>query len=172
MSDMLKHVVVADMLGEVSAYSNLSWLNNRAIAFITGFLSHIVLDYIDNEFVVNWFNIPQLRLAIPFLIFQLLFVIIIIHTIYYNSRKRVSRYSHLRICFIIGAVIPDIIDGIYTLFSPQAWYTGTLLFPWHRIGDKTGDPMSMYNTILISSIFVIIRYVFFKKLKRKTFPVD
>lgn len=36
---------------------------------------------------------------------------------------------------IIGAVMPDVIDGAYALIRPQAWQKGSLLCPWHRTGS-------------------------------------
>ncbi|MFW6270445.1 MAG: hypothetical protein ACOC4G_10220, partial [Bacillota bacterium] len=33
---------------------------------------------------------------------------------------------------LMGAIIPDIIDGSYSLINPEAWYNGNLIFFWHR----------------------------------------
>ncbi|MFW6287504.1 MAG: hypothetical protein ACOC2J_01985 [bacterium] len=158
MSDMLKHLIVGDLLGQLFSYFDRYWLNNSFLAFAVGFSSHIVLDYTDNEFVVNWFNIQELSYAIPFLLFQIIFSAILLRKVINNSRLSVSKYSRLRIYFIIGAVAPDIVDGIYSLINPAAWYNGQLLFPWHMAREGAGNVMSMYNTIIFSFAFVIVHY--------------
>ncbi len=167
MSDLLKHLIVGDLLGQLFSYFDRYWLNNSMFAFIVGFLSHIVLDYSDNEFVVNWYNIQELSYAIPFLLFQIVFSAILLRKVINNSRLRESKYSRLRIYFIIGAVSPDIIDGIYSIINPAAWYNGQLLFPWHMVKEGSGNVMSMYNTLIFSSAFVIVHYFIILRKRNK-----
>ncbi|MFW5976445.1 MAG: hypothetical protein ACOCQS_00720 [Bacillota bacterium] len=158
MSDLIKHIVVADFMGEVFSYSHRPWINNGITGLVGGIGSHIILDYIDNEFVVNWLYIQEIKYALPFLLFELFFSIIILWMIIENNFKSDFKNSHLRINFILGGLLPDIIDGFYVMVNPLAWLNGNLLFPWH-ISNNLETPMSMYKTILLSSGLIIIRYL-------------
>ncbi|MFW6006562.1 MAG: hypothetical protein ACOC4G_01395 [Bacillota bacterium] len=157
MSDIIKHIVVADFLGEILSYSDKYRINSEITGFVIGVGSHILLDIIDNEFVINWFYFEDLIYAFPFIIFELIFAIFIIRSVIDNSIKE-SSFNLVRINFILGALIPDIIDGIYALIKPGSWYSGSLLFPWH-ISTQPGEPMSMYKTIIYSLGLIIIRYL-------------
>ncbi len=54
---------------------------------------------------------------------------------------------------IIGAVLPDIIDGVYALINPQAWQKGTLLCPWHRA--RTQRDMTWAMTLALELLLII-----------------
>ncbi|MFW5787265.1 MAG: hypothetical protein ACOCV3_03260, partial [Halanaerobiales bacterium] len=96
----------------------------------------------DNEFVVNWFNFQELKYALPFLAVQISLSLVVLWLIFSPHRFPRVKNRKLRIFFLIGGVLPDLIDGVYALVNPQAWYNGQLLFPWH-ISEGTGvEPMS------------------------------
>lgn len=168
MSDMVKHVIVGDMLGTLSAYFDNPVLNNSVCAFGAGFLSHAALDYIENDYVVNWFNQSEFLEALPFVIFQVVATAILLYIFIYNNKKYSSKYTNLRIIAVIGAISPDLIDGIYSVINPAAWYSGQLIFPWHSLDVGSENfTMSMYATMLITIIFIISRYFFYKYIFTK-----
>ncbi len=168
MSDMIKHVIVGDMLGTISAYFHNQIINNSVFAFGIGFSSHIILDYLENDYVVNWFNMNELSNALPFLIFQFIATIILLWVFIYNNRRYTSKYSQLRIIAVFGAVSPDIIDGLYSVLNPEAWYSGNLIFPWHSTqAGMQNFTMSMYTTMAITVVFIILRYLFYKYIFTK-----
>ncbi len=168
MSDMVKHVIVGDMLGTLSAYCDNPIINNSVCAYGLGFLSHAVLDYTENDYVVNWFNQGELVEALPFIIFQVVATAILLYIFIYNNRKYSSNYTNLRIIAVIGAISPDLIDALYSVINPVAWYSGQLIFPWHSL-DAGSEKfiMSMYATMAITVVFIITRYLFYKYLFTK-----
>jgi len=168
MSDMVKHVIVGDMIGTISAYFNKPIINNSVFAFGLGFISHAILDYTENDYVVNWFNKSEFTAALPFLIFQITVTAILLWVFIYNNRKYSSEYTKLRIIAVIGAISPDLIDALYSTINPAAWYSGQLIFPWHSL--QAGSEkfiMSMYTTMAITIVFIITRYLFYKYLFTK-----
>jgi len=168
MSDLTKHVIIGDMLGTISAYYNKPIINNNFFAFGLGFLSHAVLDYLENDYVVNWFNISELSAALPFIIFQITAAGILLWVFIYNNSKYSSEYTKLRIIAVIGAISPDLIDALYSVINPSAWYSGKLIFPWHSLQAGTEKfIMSMYATMAITCLFIIVRFLFYKYLFTK-----
>lgn len=168
MSDTVKHVIVGDMIGTILAYFDNPVLNNPFTAFSLGFASHALLDNIENDFVVNWFNFSELRYALPFVMFQIMAAIILVWIFIYNNRKYSSTYTTMRISAVVGAIIPDIIDGVYSILNPAAWYEGQLLFPWHSIDVGAQDKiMSMHITMIITVAFIIMRFLFYKYIFTK-----
>nr|AGF93376.1 membrane protein [uncultured organism] len=132
MSDLIKHVLIGEVLGESLSSSKFSFLNNEFTAFSTGLSSQIIMDYIDNEFVVNWFNFQQFTPEVIFYIFfQAVITFLIIKNILDYRKKDYHKFK-LKVYSISGAVLPDVIDGIYSIFKPGAWYNGNLIFFWHR----------------------------------------
>lgn len=169
MSDTVKHVIVGDMIGTILAYFDNPIINNPFTAFSFGFASHALLDNLENDFVVNWFNISELRYALPFVMFQIIAAIILVWIFIYNNRRYSSKYTTMRISAVVGAIIPDIIDGFYSILNPAAWYEGQLLFPWHSIDVGAQDKiMSMHITMIITVIFIIMRFLFYKYIIKKS----
>ncbi|MFW6035445.1 MAG: hypothetical protein ACOCRZ_04250 [Halothermotrichaceae bacterium] len=160
MSDILKHILVGDMLGKASANSHNRLAGNIVTAFSLGVVSHAVMDMVEPDYTINWFNKTEISRDIPYLLFQLsgisLFALIT-----RKEKKRNSSYVYLlRIAAIIGAIIPDIIDGIYSIINPSAWYTGQLIFPWHRARtNQAHELMSMWSTMLLTCVFFICNYI-------------
>jgi len=64
----------------------------------------------------------------------------------------------LRLAAIIGTVIADVIDGIYSILNPHAWYAGQLLFPWH-VRTWQVNPMSMWSTTALTYPVLALRYL-------------
>lgn len=168
MSDTIKHVIIGDIIGTILAHFDNKIINNSITAFSLGFISHIFLDNLENDFVVNWFNFSKLKYALPFVLFQIIAAVILVWVFIYNNKKYSSKYTTLRISAVIGAIIPDIIDGVYSIINPTAWYEGQLLFPWHSIDvGLESKVMSMHLTMIITIIFIIFRYLFYKYLFTK-----
>lgn len=156
MSDLLKHVVVADAIG-VMLNTSQKRTANTATAFTLGVVSHAVMDIAEPDFTVNWFDSYQLGVAAPFLGFQVGGIFFVLRMVFAETRGD-SRAFRLRMAAIIGAVIPDVIDGIYAVLNPQAWFAGQLIFPWHTRTWQV-NPMSMWATSALSLLVLSIRYM-------------
>ncbi len=156
MSDLLKHVIVADSIGVMLNASDKK-ISNVGSAFALGVVSHAVMDMVEPDYTVNWFDSYQLGLAAPFLTFQTGGMIFVIRTMLSETRGD-PRGFRLRIAAIIGSVIPDIIDGIYSLMNPHAWFAGRLLFPWHNRTWQV-NPMSMWATSALTLVVLAVRYL-------------
>ncbi len=156
MSDMLKHVVVADAIGSMLNTSD-SKISNVGAAFALGMASHAIMDISEPDFTVNWFDAQQLRLATPFLGFQIGGIMFVLRTMFAETRGD-PRGLSLRLAAIIGTVIPDVIDGIYSILNPHAWYAGQLLFPWH-VRTWQVNPMSMWATTALTAAVLALRYL-------------
>ena len=161
MSDLLKHVVVADFLGDMMAHSDNRYIN-MTTAFGLGVASHAVMDISEPDFTVNWFNFVQLKGATPFLGLQAVGVWFVIRTMF-RETKGDFRAFRLRLAAIVGSIFPDVVDGIYAMINPRAWYAGQMLFPWHRLTWQV-NPMSMWATTLFTAGLMGLRYVVFPLL--------
>ncbi len=167
MSDILKHVVVGDLIGEQTHYFNLPDRVKGGLSFAGGFASHIILDLIDIDYTVNWFNPLHLRAARPFVLAQVAGILIVLH-LALRHRMTNARQSNLRLLAIAGSVAPDIIDGIYSLLNPEVWYTGQLLFPWHRTRGhmfRTGMWPTLGGTLMIMFLRYCIPPIY-RKIKK------
>jgi len=156
-SDILKHIVVADSIGIGLHSSSKPIYNNISTAFFLGVASHAIMDIAEPDFTVNWFNPVQLRSASPFLGIQAGGIIFVLRVLFRETRND-RRAFLLRMAAIIGAVIPDIIDGIYAILNPHAWYSGQLLFPWHTRTWQI-NPMSMWATTFLSLCVLAGRFL-------------
>ncbi len=156
MSDLLKHVIVGDLIGEQCHRFRLSDSGRRWLAFGGGFASHIVLDLIDVDYTINWFNPIQLRAACPFVIAQAAGILLVLIIALRDTKIRPSR-GQLRLWAIAGSVAPDVIDGFYSVLNPQVWYTGQLLLPFHRTRGPI-QRMGMWPTLGITLLIMLLRY--------------
>lgn len=157
MSDLLKHILVGDVIGRLAADSENRSVNSLASVFSLGVLSHAIMDMCEPDFTVNWFNPTELQKATPFLAFQTGGISFLLRNTFRETRGN-PRALKLRLAAIAGAVIPDIVDGIYAVLNPQAWYSGRLLCPWH-INTWQVNPMSMWATACISSVCTLFRFL-------------
>ncbi len=155
MSDILKHVVVADSIGTTLYDSSGRW-GGPGTAFCLGIASHAVMDMLEPDFTVNWFNPGDLQSATPFLGVQAGGLAFMLQKLLCRkSEPRMRLY--VRLAAIIGAVLPDVIDGIYALLNPCAWYSGRMLFPWHSRTRQT-SPMPMWATSLLTLCVLLLRF--------------
>lgn len=167
MSDLLKHILVGDIIGSLAYESENRHFNSLTGVFSLGILSHAIMDMAEPDFTVNWFNPLELRKATPFLGFQAGGILFLLRNTLRESQGRPGALQ-LRLAAITGAVIPDIIDGIYSILHPQAWYSGRLLFPWH-INTWQVNPMSMWATTCITYTCTFFRF-FIPPLYRRLRP--
>jgi len=70
MSDLIKHVLVGDMIGSFAANSEHKFFHKTYTVFTLGVISHALMDISEPDFTVNWFNQAQLGNAAPFLALQ------------------------------------------------------------------------------------------------------
>ena len=56
---------------------------------------------------------------------------------------------------VFGVVLPDLVDGVYSLLQPEAWQKGELICPWHRAGvGWTQHDMGWASTILVEALLI------------------
>ena len=109
---LAQHVIVGDWLAQ---QVDTPWQ-----AFAVGFISHAVLDYLPvQQAVVDPFKPHEYGLFWGEII-----IAIWVLSDAVECRKRTWG--------IIGALTPDIIDGVMTVIAPDRWQRGEHLFPWHR----------------------------------------
>jgi len=152
----LKHVVVADSIGVMLNASGRK-MGNLGSAFALGVASHAVMDLAEPDYTVNWFDSYYLGQAAPFLGFQVGGIVFVLRMVFAETRGN-PRGFRLRMAAIVGAVIPDVIDGVYAIFNPHAWYSGQLLFPWHNRTWQV-NPMSMWATSALTLLLLVLRYL-------------
>ncbi len=155
-SDLLKHVVVADSIG-VMLNASEKKTSNVGTAFTLGVVSHALMDVSEPDYTVNWFDFYHLGQAAPFLGLQVGGFVFVMRMVFAETRND-PRAFRLRMAAIIGAVIPDIIDGIYSVLNPHAWYSGQLLLPWHNRTWQV-NPMSMWATSALTLLLLAVRYL-------------
>ncbi len=160
LSDLLKHVLISEVIGE-GIYKIKSIRKLHVIytaAFGLGFTSHAIMDLLDPDYVVNWFNFSNLRPVIFYVGIQLIFTLLLLKHIFSEGNKSPVKIK-IKLFAIAGGILPDIIDGFYSLINPAAWYNGNLLFFFHRSHGHTYI-MSMGATLAISLSLYFIRIYF------------
>lgn len=162
-ADWITHSALGGFLGHFTS---------PVLAFVIGFISHIILDIFVNEFKAFpvtkhwWWYSCQIVVVTVLLLF-----------------------SPSNIVFgTLGAISPDIIDGIYGFFSKRTggvnlpkgvsssaltkwindsnWNAGNLLFPFHRSEATKGKPLTLIQNIFLSLISLIALLAV--QLKEKT----
>lgn len=66
-------------------------------------------------------------------------------------REEDSHTREMRIAGIIGSVLPDVIDGIYSILRPEEWQKGNLLIPFHKAQPGPRQDMSREATLAKTS---------------------
>lgn len=130
------HVVLGDVIGKN--------VDTNTQAFLLGILSHAVLDSIDpHNYAPNWTNNKSIQADIDFILLE-----------FFIAGKRLIEVwgsgDTKRMWGVIGAIAPDIIDGIYSLKCPRCWQKGELLLPWHKAEYGPSRRMSKNATMILS----------------------
>lgn len=124
-----QHIATARILSKLTAIPILS--------IIIGFISHIILDSIEpQEYKINVFKPDKDILVIE--VFVSLILLISARNYY----------------IIIGALLPDITDGILTLINRDRYYSGEHLFWFHKSNNQ--KTMSKKMTIMLSILLLIV----------------
>lgn len=114
-------------------------IRSPAVACVVGIGSHAAMDYLLPEFR-GW---PPRR-HWPWWLWQAVGSIILL-----------CRGWPWAIWGIAGSVLPDLVDGAYSLLRPQAWQTGRLLCPWHRAGAEwIKRDMSPALTLAVEALLI------------------
>ena len=112
-----------------------------ATALIVGIASHAAMDYLLPEFR-GW----PIKQHWPWWTWQAVGSIILL-----------CRGWPWALWGIAGAVLPDLVDGAYSLLQPQAWQRGTLICPWHRAGAEIWKrDMSWPLTFAVEAILIAL----------------
>ena len=125
------------LIGHIAAGAVISKVAPPAVSFGLGVASHAVMDYTLQEYR-GW---PLLK-HWPWWVWQCICSIILLY--------------HFGLSWaLLGAVVPDIIDGVYSLINPQAWHRGDLLCPWHRAGAEIWKrDMSWASTFAVEALLM------------------
>ena len=159
MSDLIKHILIGETFGELSSISKMSFIKNKYFLFSTGLSSHIIMDLIDKEYVVNWFNYSELKPAVFYIFFQSFLSIYILYQVIKERKKKPDCFK-IKMFSILGAVIPDIIDGLYSILNPEVWYNGSLIFFWHRSSEYMYTQTIGATIAITFSLFLCRFYLF------------
>lgn len=135
MSDALTHVAIGDIIAKALAKSGNPYLNQPLVASILGFFSHAVLDKLDNDYTIDATTVDTILKDADFLTLQIGGVGYKLYEILVKEDDEQTKI--MRLAAILGAVSPDIIDGVYSLCNPEKWQKGELLMPFHRGGSRT-----------------------------------
>ena len=114
-------------------------VHNPAVAVVAGVASHAAMDYALPEYR-GW---PPAR-HWPWWLWQAVGSIVLL-----------SRGWPWALWGIAGVMLPDLLDGAYSLLQPQAWQRGQLLCRWHRAGTEwTKRDMGWASTILMEALLI------------------
>lgn len=131
-----QHISVSLIL-EKKADTNLE-------AFIYGFGSHALLDSIRPQH----YNFDILNPTIKDIDIVSLESCLSIYQ-FYNATKK-EKFA------ILGALAPDLIEGMLVLQDKSRYYEGNHLFPWHVATQK--DKISKEKTMLLSLTLISIQF--------------
>ncbi len=114
-------------------------VRSPATALIAGIASHAAMDYLLPE-VRGW----PIKQHWPWWLWQAA-----------GSIALLCRGWPWATWAIIGSVLPDLVDGAYSLLRPEAWQSGRLLCPWHRAGAEwIKRDMSPALTLAVEALLI------------------
>ena len=156
MSDELTHINVGDIMGKAIAKCGKSKITKAVIASILGFFSHAVLDVVDNDYTINATSYETLKQDADYLAVQISGIGLKLYDILINEKDEERKIT--RLAGVLGAVSPDIIDGVYSYLHPEKWQKGELLFPFHRAGTSIGDMQTKEQSMAKSGLITLISF--------------
>ena len=116
-------------------------------AFTVGFVSHAILDAIPpHQYTFDIFN-PTHKDSDIIVVEGLASSLLLIK--YWNDENK--RYA------MLGALTPDIIDGILCLADNERWYRGDHLFPWHE-RERNSEKLSKGTTIVLTLFAISLHF--------------
>ncbi|MGE5623678.1 MAG: hypothetical protein ACM3UP_01480 [Methanocella sp.] len=107
------HVLAAEMIADDSM--------TPARAFFVGVASHALLDATVEERVWDWTSRDAWRRNAGAVFSEAALLTLA----YSRPMTRAQKWA------VVGALLPDVIDGLYSLRNPSAWEAGLLIVPWH-----------------------------------------
>lgn len=140
-ADWISHVSTGGLLGFL--FPNFCpWL--IPVAIIIGFISHWILDILFIEF-----SPFPLRKYWWWVTLQGAFAICLLYSTAFT----------LTFWTIVGSLLPDIIDGIYSAFNPEAWRQGKLLIWFHRSNGEQQETIKLKSNIFMALALAIIYFL-------------
>lgn len=126
-------------VGHIAAGMIIARHCSPGLAFAAGILSHAAMDYLLPEFR-GW----PIKQHWPWWLWQAA-----------GSIALLCRGWPWATWAIIGSVLPDLVDGAYSLLRPEAWQSGRLLCPWHRAGAEwIKRDMSPALTLAVEALLI------------------
>jgi hypothetical protein len=161
MSDPLVHTMVGDWIGETVTRLPDQRLNKGFLAAVLAFGSHAWLDKVDQDYTPNWVawrtDAEQLRKDLPYIALQIIGLATTLISIFQEKDKQVMQ---TRLAGVLGALAPDIIDGVYAYLNPQAWQKGDLLLPWHRPSKEVKQELTREQAICRTAYLTLLQLRF------------
>ena len=133
-----QHISVAIFLSK--------YADTQQEALIYGFLSHAITDYIGQEYV---FDIFAMNKNYDYIMIEGLLSVFLLKKHWNNKTTRMA---------MIGALAPDVIDGILISTDLNRYSDGNNIFPFHRPNNR--KPISKSLTTTISILLFSITYEF------------
>ncbi|HHT27223.1 MAG TPA: hypothetical protein GXZ82_08275 [Firmicutes bacterium] len=161
MSDPLVHAMVGDWIGETLAKLPDKRLNNGFLAAVLAFGSHAWLDMVDQDYTPNWVawrkDAARLRKDLPYIALQIMGLAATLVSI---CREKDKQVIQTRLAGVLGALAPDIIDGVYAYLNPQAWQKGELILPWHRAAANGKQVLTREQAICRTAYLTLLQLRF------------
>lgn len=159
MSDALLHALAGDWIGETLSGLPDKRINNAFLAAVLAFASHALLDTIDQDYTPDWTawraDAKRFKEDLPYVAAQVTGLAAALLAVFQEKDKQ---RLQTRLAAILGALAPDLIDGVYAYLHPDVWRTGNLLLPWHKAtnsgkGEMTRDE-SLRRTVFLTLLRV------------------
>ena len=125
-------------------------------------MSHAMLNKIDNDCTIYWTTKGQLLKDMDYIGLQAGGIGLVFYSVFVNEPN--PEFKIVRAAAIMGAILPDIIDGVYSFLFPQKWDAKELLLPFHRpdnsnpLADKPQQTKA--QSILKGALLSILNYKF------------
>lgn len=144
-SSPLTHLAVGNIIG--AAAGEDSWPACLAAGAIS-FMSHALLDTIDHDYTPNWVewlrNPKSVIGDLPYLVVQVVGAAVLVASLDGPG-------SMVRICGMLGSVLPDLVEIPHVIREPKSWLDGRHVFPWHRADWQPGAvQQDQWVTVAIS----------------------
>lgn len=148
-----EHTIIQSFINDVVASSKNPAVNNELVAFLMGVAQHEVLDLVVNERPVNmqridFEHIDRMKSEAPTLFFNVVGIgVSLWRTLKRYSEEKDKEKLRVRLAGLLGAVTPDLLEGIRLVLLPdgrQTWQDGNANF-FHIKEDGWKFPIDTFN---------------------------
>lgn len=148
-----EHVTIESFINEAVVSSDNPLIKNELVAFMMGVAQHEVLDLVINERPVNmqridFEHIDKLKSEAPTLFMNVVGIgVTLWRTLKKYSEDKDKEKLRIRLAGLLGAVTPDLLEGIRLILLPdgkKTWQDGDANF-FHIKEDGWNFPIDTFN---------------------------